>query len=233
MGARGDDLQEMNDYEQDCLNIVTIIAAITICWIYVLTYRLDSAKMAADRQIYERKWTMNDLISEIRKLNDDNPVAKAVFRALKDYSRNMTATTVSTLAWRSNQTEHDVKEACREFERLKLGRYVKGAWNSPCRFEWAVKITELGAVAAREQDSLDEEFSFEEEIPSEPNSSTTMDSIGDSDRTNGRGIGPESGIVHRFKLRPDFEVSFTLPVDFSKTEASRVAQFVASLPFEP
>jgi len=178
---------------------------------------------------------MNPLVLALRELYDQNSVAKAVLNVLRnDYERNMTMITISTLAWRSGKTENEVKETCREFEKLRLGRYVPGRHKSPSRFEWAAKITEIGAVAAGEQDSFDEEFSFDEDSPTEltSNSTSMTDSSDESDGSNGHQNSGDRGIVHSFKLRPDFEVSFKLPVNFSKVEAARIAQFVASLPFE-
>ncbi len=38
-------------------------------------------------------------------------------------------------------------------------------------------------------------------------------------------------LEHEFYLRPEFEVTFELPQDLTSAEASRIAQFVGSLPF--
>jgi hypothetical protein len=39
-------------------------------------------------------------------------------------------------------------------------------------------------------------------------------------------------VVHKFRLRPDLEVSFELPIDLSHKDVNRIAEFLKTLPFE-
>jgi hypothetical protein len=39
-------------------------------------------------------------------------------------------------------------------------------------------------------------------------------------------------VVHKFRLRPDLEVSFELPIDLSQKEVHRISEFLKSLPFD-
>ncbi len=48
----------------------------------------------------------------------------------------------------------------------------------------------------------------------------------------GRRVGVQEQLVHQFAIRPDCIVRVTLPVDFSREEAERLAAFIKALPFE-
>jgi len=39
-------------------------------------------------------------------------------------------------------------------------------------------------------------------------------------------------IVHTFRLRPELEVSFELPIDLTHKEVNRIAEFLKTLPFD-
>jgi hypothetical protein len=39
-------------------------------------------------------------------------------------------------------------------------------------------------------------------------------------------------IVHTFRLRPELQVSFELPIDLTQKEVSRIAEFLKTLPFD-
>ncbi len=169
-----------------------------------------------------------DIVAQLRELCAGSSTAKKIFESFNSqYERNMTATSVSTLANRTGLNEAQIKEACREFEKLRLGRYIPGRWNSPSRFEWAYKIKDLGAAATGGVNALDEApLSFDREAePGAESNHRPVESV--HNHSTHTGI-----ITHIFKLRPDFEVTFSLPADLTKIEASRLSRFLTSLPFE-
>ncbi len=146
--------------------------------------------------------------------------------ALLDYlggrERNYRETKPETLILRVrqyNDTEVSRSEMIkffRELERAGCGRYVEGRWGHSSRFEWTVKMSVVGQVAKGiSPDDLEDEtdgWGFTEDDV-EP---------------------PEDGnfITHEFFLRPDFQMSLTLPSDLRSSEAERISDWIKTLPFE-
>src|SRR5579885_2202548 len=179
-----------------------------------------------------------ELIERVRHLYNHNDVVKAIFNEFaNNYTRNMSATSVANISYRIKKTDSQVKDAFRECEALKLGRYVPGRWNSPSRFEWVYKIKELGAVARGAKDSFDEgPFTLDDEPIESPSNSasttkpTTTNGIKGDLGNPSVNVGLDT-IGHRFTLRAGCEVEIRLPADLTSTEAARLARFVTSLPF--
>jgi hypothetical protein len=65
-----------------------------------------------------------------------------------------------------------------------------------------------------------------------------VSSVGLGKEVSGKGkpavriIRPPKMLTHRFRLRPELEISLELPSDLTQKEVGRVADFLKTLPFE-
>jgi len=106
-------------------------------------------------------------------------------------------------------TRADVVEVFRDLHKLGVGTFVIGRKGHLSRFQWTVSSVELGKAAAGE--NVNVQVSAKHEGTPRERSDV---------------------ISHRFVLRPDFSVSFVLPSDLSTSEASRLSDFIKTLPFD-
>lgn len=64
------------------------------------------------------------------------------------------------------------------------------------------------------------------------NRATTNRTTTDGATTERSSAEPQAMIEHRFVVRPNYAVTFELPIDLTDVEARRLARFVIALPFE-
>ncbi|MCK9914775.1 hypothetical protein MXD81_37020, partial [Microbacteriaceae bacterium K1510] len=111
----------------------------------------------------------------------------------------------------------DLIGVLKSMEEIGCGVFIIGRRGQPSRFQWHFKMTEVGKAAQGAQDSVSL-VDFEEE---------------EEEEDENEDIVPPPGVIrHTFNLRPDYTLSFELPADFNQREASRLAEFVKTLPFE-
>ncbi len=150
---------------------------------------------------------------DLQSLYDENPHAKAALDHFASRERNRHTTTLDRLLYSlsedgSTMSRGDLIKILRRLEELDCGRLIAGRKGHPSRFVWAVGMVDVGRAAAGQS------------VKIEPAPATEADE-------------PQDDLLeHRFRLRKDLEVPLRLPADLSTTEASRLAAFIQSLPFE-
>jgi hypothetical protein len=153
----------------------------------------------------------------IRALYARDAAAKSAFDFLRGYQRNRSETTVSVLRWQAGLDEDAVKNLFSELENIGLGEYVPGRHGHPCRFRWALPVKVVAAVAVGASDEP-----LEVEAPAAP-AAVAAGGVG--------GPGAAAVIRHPYTLRPDFVVTIVLPPNLTPVEATRLADFIRTLPF--
>ena len=116
-----------------------------------------------------------------------------------------------------NQNRVDAIIVAQEMEKIGVGKFVIGRRGASTRLEWRFRSDSVGQVARGDIDEL-VSLASEDEAGEESTINETSASAG--------------YIVHSFRLRPEESVSFKLPSDLSQMEASRLSDFIKSLPFE-
>jgi hypothetical protein len=106
-----------------------------------------------------------------------------------------------------------VTEIFRELERLGCGEYFIGRRGWRSRFEWKVSLVSVGQVAAGEAVPIEE---------------VAPDPVADAEEE-----AASEMLQHTFALRLGLHITFGLPGDLTTTEATRLADFIKTLPFQP
>jgi hypothetical protein len=150
--------------------------------------------------------------AQLRKLYGGNPAAKAVLDHFATRQRDRTETTVDRvfellLSEGKTLARAELVQVFRELQDLGAGVFVVGRKGHPSRFRWSVSATQLARSAAGDDEPVQLTA-----LPSAPREFSDV-------------------IAHRFVLRPNFTVTFQLPSDLSSTEASRLSDFLRTLPF--
>jgi hypothetical protein len=108
-----------------------------------------------------------------------------------------------------NISRGDLIAVFRKLEEFGCGSFVAGRKGYQSRFEWRVQMVALGQAAAGEIEHVEE---------------VSEEDVGEEDT--------ENLIKHTYRLRPDVTIGVELPTDFTRQEATRVARFIETLPFE-
>jgi hypothetical protein len=156
-------------------------------------------------------------VSALRKLYTNSRAAKAAFDHFAQRKNSSAQTTVDRLQTALRQDGHDaarsdIIDLFRELANAGCGHFVVGRKGHPSRFEWLVSLVDVGRSAAGE--------------------AVKVEAITESER--GDAINNDDGvelIEHRYRLRADLDLRFELPVNLTSAEASRIADFVRTLPF--
>lgn len=156
----------------------------------------------------------------LRKLYSTDTCAKSLMDYAASRAKNSKESKVDRLL--THLSEGDVSFSRRDLiltlkslERLGVGRFVIGRRGQPSRFQWSVAMIGAGKAAKGEEDVVIEGV---DEVD-------TIEEDESGDVQNG-------SIRHVYKLRQHYGVVFDLPVDLSEKEASRLADFIKTLPFE-
>jgi hypothetical protein len=141
-------------------------------------------------------------------------VAKFIFDYFSSRTKNSSTTKIDRLLQLLYQrgqspSRSEVISYFRQLEDAGCGQYVEGRRGHPSRFEWFVNLTTVGQAAAgsttKVEGLLDESDEIEDLY--------------------------SNLLSHEYRLRPDLLVKFELPQDLSISEASRLAEFIKTLPF--
>jgi hypothetical protein len=156
-------------------------------------------------------------IRRIKGLYGQAPANKAALDYFAARQKNSAKTTVDRLLAALRQEGHDVPRAdiielFKALEEAKCGAFVVGRKGHPTRFEWSASLVSVGRAATGEVGEIEALSEAEEEELEDDAASAEL-------------------ISHRFVLRPDFEVQLQLPSDLTAVEASRLSEFVRTLPF--
>ncbi len=168
---------------------------------------------------------VDELRSALIELYMASDVASTILDYFAQRTNNAKVTKVLTLEDRLRRAGHtisrrDVVACLKQMAEAGCGRFITGRRGQPSRLEWAVQSTAAGKVASGEDYSLallDDAAPSMEELLGED---------GDDDSAT-------KMLQHSFRLRPTLEVSLFLPGDLSAAEASRLADYVRTLPFSP
>lgn len=153
-----------------------------------------------------------------------DPAAKVVFDHLAKFVRNMGTTKVDQLTWRLSSepdppNRWEVLKFFRKLEELRCGRVIEGRWGKKTRFEWSANLVDV-ARAAQGQDVQIGSASYEIEVE---------EAAGEQPREEPEG---KNLVEHPYLLRKDLHVRLELPADLTSAEASRLAKFIQTLPFD-
>lgn len=152
--------------------------------------------------------------TQLRALVAEDPCAYAFLELASQRERNQNSTNVERALTNLANAGYDFARpqlinVLKTLHDLGYGEFKSGRRGWPSRFEWHFSITDVGRTAMGLQDEIDEASEFE-----------------DDDNA-------EDWLTHTFHLRPNLEIEIALPTNLSPSEASRFAQFIASLPFDP
>lgn len=152
-------------------------------------------------------------VDSLKALYDSDPVARTIFEYLASRQRNSPETLAERLLTRLLEkgltcSKTDVIRFFKALEQAGCGSFILGRKGRPSRFRWSVSLISVGRAAAGNAVNVEAITETEPEPEQE-----------------------ENILTHKFVLRPDFELTFTLPGDLSTSEASRLAEFIKTLPF--
>jgi hypothetical protein len=153
-------------------------------------------------------------LGKLQELYSRNKVAAAVLDHFAGRKYAMRETSVDrVLTVMRNQgariSRGELIEVFRNLEAAGCGTFVLGRRGRPSRFRWQVDLVSVGRAAAGEGKQIEDisDDAVEEETG-------------------------EQTLTHLFQLRPDQQVSLELPRDLTPREASRLADFIRTLPFD-
>jgi hypothetical protein len=158
----------------------------------------------------------------IRSFNSSDSNAKIIFDHLAKFQNNMGETKVDQLAWRLSESlqnppsRWDIIKFFRKLEVLHCGKLVEGRKGKKTRFVWGSNLTDVAKVAAGQNVKIG---------VTPPGTGAELGGAAEEPGANGL-------VDHPFKLRKDLDICLQLPVDLTKAEATRLATFVQSLPFD-
>jgi hypothetical protein len=106
----------------------------------------------------------------------------------------------------------------RRLEALGCGKFITGRKGHPTRFEWNYSPSSVGIAAAGVQPIEQTEEANSAKIAEESAQEAAVDT---------------DTIEHRYRLRADWIVELQLPSDLTTWEATRLSDFIRTLPFSP
>lgn len=154
---------------------------------------------------------------ELRSLYNGRVEARYVLDHFASRERNRSSITVDRLLDHVYQDGHSLSrgqaiEVLRALQGLGFGEFKAGRKGWPSRFETKYGLLSVGRVATGE--SMDMDAVTTEDL--EDNEEDELDQMLD----------------HKYQLRPGFVVTFSLPQNLTRGEATRLADFIKTLPFE-
>jgi hypothetical protein len=150
---------------------------------------------------------------------------RSFMQAMADRQRepNGNESEIESFPKRSNASEFAWKKESLDFfrklESFGCGKLIMGRRKQKTRLQWGA----CGAIAVAK--------AFLSEDIGVGTSGQSVSQLGDSD-SHPQSETPFGFHRHKFLLRKDMNVHFTLPLDLSKEEANRLAEFIRSLPFQ-
>lgn len=152
-------------------------------------------------------------VFELRQMYGGNSLAKAMMDHFASRERNRRTTTIDRLLSNLGNegialSRGDVIRVLQGLEKLGCGHFIAGRKGHPSRFEWSVGLVDVGRAAAGEAVEIEPVSLDESEEPA------------------------DDLLEHHFRLRKDLDVPFRLPADLSTAEATRLAAFIQTLPFD-
>ncbi len=153
----------------------------------------------------------------LQNLYVQSAVNKAAFDYFARRHRNSAGTKIERLQdilrlEGHDASRRDIIDLFKALADANCGEFVVGRKGHSSRFVWAVSMTAVGQAAAGE--------------------SVTLEKLSEEDKAAAE-IDDDIGMIdHKYFLRPDVEITVSLPRDASPVEVSRVADFVRTLSFQ-
>lgn len=152
--------------------------------------------------------------SPVEEVLRTHPQAKIVLGQIGKAARGSESSVDVIEDWfEGTQVQVERREIVDVFKALdaaNAGRFIVGRRTKPSRFRWGM---DWPGVAMHAEDDADSDS-------------------GGWDHANDPDGGEVRLVEHRYRLRPNYEVLIELPTNLSQVEASRLADFVRTLPFE-
>jgi hypothetical protein len=169
-------------------------------------------------------------IAGLRALYQANAAVKAIltYAASRKYnSVEMSVERTEVMLRRGGDdiSRREVIEAFKALEDLGLGEFIIGRRGAQSRLKWHVPMIDAGRAAQGIIESV-RRLADDELLPPEPSEPLTQ-----SDELP----VPSMRSVymrHAYNLRPGYAVTIELPTNLSEREASRLAEFIKTLPFD-
>src|ERR1700693_499048 len=160
------------------------------------------------------------------RLIADRPEFQQFFSVLRTRKKNSAVSELKSFlengeiekAENQSRTRRLAVEFFRELERLGVGEFRVGRRGMPTRFIWNCSLLEVAAAATPP-----------------PNASTEVETRGSTEAHTGSEMQAKPAtrlLRHIYVLRENLTVQLELPVDFSETEANRLASFINTLPLK-
>lgn len=147
---------------------------------------------------------------KILEIAGQNDVNRSFFELLSRRHRNAAITTVEqAMEWTKGE-RREVVDLFKQLDETSIGTFVIGRRGAQSRFEWAVRLTDVGYAYAGEIEEI--EPASQDDLQDE----TILD----------------EHVEHEYRLRPNLKVILSLPSNLTKREAERLSSFIATLPFD-
>jgi len=158
-------------------------------------------------------------IKRLQSLYASSAVNKAAFDSFAQREKNSAETKVERMLqilWQAGAAQasrKDVVDLFRGLEQANCGEFRIGRRGHSSRFGWSVSLIDVGQAAAGE--------------------TATVDPLSDDEKQSAEADDSKAEeIEHPFNLRPGSRIVLKLPKDLTRTEATRLADFIKTLPFE-
>ena len=176
-------------------------------------------------------YTVNPIITGLRDLYNSAPTAREILDHLSGSKHDRKITFVKRLHRRLSRggsmiERPEIVEFFQKIHSIGLGEFVSGEGVRRPRFVWGYPLTQLAQVASGEAWQLEPL-----QIGHENGTDDDDDAVDDDDDELHMDVRDVSSIKHIYRLRGDYSVKLTLPMDLTPTEAGRLADFIKTLPF--
>lgn len=160
---------------------------------------------------------------QVSEFYSKDPSAKIVLDYFNGLGHGITNVTVSQIEAEKRYPRQGVIEVFKQLAEWGWGEIKVGRRGRDTRFESYVDPRDIAQFAKQSPPS--------EVTSSDRNETGNGDEelIHTGDSSGGPSVHQK--LVHRYLLRPDYAVNISLPVDLTNAEATRLADFVKSLPF--
>jgi|GEM_PF-513698 len=174
----------------------------------------------------------NPLISGLRELYNASPGAREILDNLAAWE-DRKVTSVKRLHRRLDRAgsmleRQDVAEFFQALHAIGLGELLAGNGARRPRFVWGYPLTRLSLVASGEAWELEP---LRADTPDHEEGDVDDDLLEDEPPAVAASEIAASEIKHIYRLRGNYTVKVTLPMDLTATEAARLADFIRTLPF--
>ncbi len=183
-----------------------------------MSYGYRDFPVQAHRDISMNAVKLNVVKERIRSLNNDKTYPYPEFFDLIAQQAPQGMITADTIQGINPGAPRWIGiDMARKLAEVGAGKFVTGRRGSPTRLVWNMRSDSVGQVARGDHDQL---------VPL-----SDEDNAEDEGETDENAVGA-GNIVHSFHLRPEQTIHLQLPSDLSRQEASRLSDFIKSLPFD-